>query len=188
MVRYVTANRAALAKLVAVAKHTSIAAMSARPVADLDGITFQTEPFDQWLADARALFDDHLTLVGEAPGDWQTKNIPLMRQFDAMGAMQIMTARSNGRMFGYLMTLIAPSLASETLISATNGTFYADPSVPGLGMRLQRAAIARLRARGVDHIFMQAGTRGSGERIGALYQRLGAVNDGQMFRLQLTGA
>jgi hypothetical protein len=188
MVRYVDANRPAFAKLTAIAKHATLAAMSAKPAADPDGITFQLENFEQWLRDARPILEDHIAFIGDAPDSWTIKNLDLMRRFDDQGAMHIMTARSNGRMFGYLMTLTGPSLATEGIACSTHGTFYADPTMPGLGMKLQRAAVASLRSRGVDHIFMQAGNRGTGPRLGAMYRRLGAVSDGEVFRLQLAGA
>jgi len=101
--------------------------------------------------------------------------------------LQITTARSNGRMFGYLMTIIGPSLASGTTTSATHTTFYADPSFPGLGLKLQREALAMLKERGVDEIVWEAGKRGSGPRLGAMYRRLGAAEHGETYRLQLTG-
>ena len=88
-------------------------------------------------------------------------------------------------MFGYLMTLITPSLTSESVTAAVNTTFYASPDAPGLGLKLQRETMRTLKARGVDHVFMQAGTRGSGPRIASMFKRRGAVDDGQMFRLQL---
>ncbi len=187
MMRYFQAHKAPLDKLVSVAKHQSLTAMAVREPVSPDGITFQTEDFDTWISDATPLFDDHLVLVGEAPGDWQGKNLPLMRRIHDVGAMQIMTARCNGRMFGYLMTLITPSLTSENVTSAVNTTFYASPEFPGLGMKLQRAALQSLKERGVDDVFFETGLRGSGPRLSTMYRRLGASDHGQTMRLQLTG-
>ena len=184
MMRYAAAYKPALDKLAAVAKHRTLTAMAVRePVAD--GMTFQSEDFDTWIADAQKLFDEHLVQVGEAPGQWQAKNIPLMRRIHEIGAMQIMTARSNGRLFGYLMTVIAPSLTSENITSAAHTTFFASPDAPGLGLKLQRAAAQALKDRGVHDVAMQAGVRGSGEKVAAIYKRMGAADDGRMFRLQL---
>jgi len=187
MMRYFAANKPALDKLGAIAKHQCLAAMAVKEPVSPDGITFQTETFDTWVNDAKSLFDDHLVLVGEAPGGWQGKNLPLMRRIYEVGAMQIMTARCNGRMFGYLMTLITPSLASASVTSATNTTFYAAPEFPGLGMKLQRAAIKALKERGVDDLIFEAGQRGSGPRLATMYRRLGAQDHGHVMRLQLTG-
>jgi hypothetical protein len=188
MMRYFEAYRPALEKLAQQAKQQTIAAMARRQSLDLSGVTFQAEPLDAWIRDGRPLFEEHLVQVGEAPGDWRCKNIPLMQRLENAGVLQIMTARCNGRMFGYLMTLITPSLASETTTSAFNTTFFASPDFPGLGLKLQRAALAALKERGVDEVFMQAGLRGSGERIASIYKRLGAENNGQMFRLEMTEA
>lgn len=188
MMRHFEAYRPAMDKLASVAKHQTLAMMQVNEVAQPDSLTIQTECFDSWLADAPELFDAHLVQVGEAPGDWKRKNIPLMRQMDQIGAMQIVTARSNGRMFGYLMTLVTPSLVSEGVTSALHTTIYADPSCPGLGLKMQRAAMQHLQARGVQEIFMQAGTRGSGERIDAIFRRLGALECGRLFRIDMPEA
>ena len=88
-------------------------------------------------------------------------------------------------MFGYLMAIISPSLESPDVVSALHTTFFADGTFPGLGMRLQRASIAALREKGVGEVFMRAGVRGSGPKMGALYQRLGATDYGRMFTLSL---
>jgi hypothetical protein len=108
-----------------------------------------------------------------------------MRAIYDAGLMQIMTARCNGRMFGYLMTLISPSLTSESVTAASHTTFYASPDAPGLGLKLQRAAVKALKDRGVDHVMLQAGVRGDGPRMSTLFKRMGAQDEGQLFRLQL---
>lgn len=188
MMRYAAAYKSALDKLASIAKHRILTDMAMREPASSDGVIIQAEAFDVWLRDATHLFNDHLVQVGEAPGEWQGKNIPLMRRLYELGAMQIMTARCNGRMFGYLMTVIAPSLASENSTSAVNTTFFASPEFPGLGLKLQRAAVAALSRRGVDQLCMQDGIRGDGGRISAIYRRLGAEYDGEIYRLQLRAA
>lgn len=187
LVRYAAANASAIEKLGKVAKRRILSRLASADIRHPDAMTFQSESFDTWLADAPALFDEHLIRVGEAPGDWQGKNIPLMRQLHAAGAMDITTARCNGRMFGYLVTMVAPSLHSRDVISAATTTFYASPDVPGLGLKLQRAALRTLRARGVGQVFYEAGRRGDGPRLGTMFRRLGAVEHGQTYLLELTG-
>lgn len=186
--KYCQAYLPAMERLASVARHRSLTEMAKRTPVNPDGITFQTEDFRTWLRDASDLFDRHLILVDESPGDWHAKNIPLMAALDDGGAMQIMTARSNGRIFGYLMSLISPSLTSEKVTTATHTTFYADPQFPGLGMKIQRAAMAALKDRGVTEIFMEAGKRASGPRIGSIFKRLGAVPHGEVYRLELEAA
>jgi hypothetical protein len=188
MMRHYAAYAPAMEKLASIAKHQTIAALTPKVDEPPEGITFQTEDFDSWVQDADKLFDEHLVGVGETPGNWQNKNLPLMRALDNVGAMQIMTARCNGRMFGYLMTLISPSLTSPDILSATNTTFFASPEFPGLGLKLQREAIKELKNKGVDEVFFEAGKRGSGPRISMLYKRLGAQDHGSAYRLQLKEA
>ncbi len=188
MMRHYNAYAPAMEKLASIAKHQTITAMAPKVNEPPEGVTFQTEDFDSWVRDADSLFDEHLIQVGETPGNWQNKNLPLMRALYGVGGMQIMTARCNGRMFGYLMTLIAQSLTSPDILSATNTTFFASPEFPGLGLKLQREAIKELKNKGVDEVFFEAGKRGSGPRISMLYKRLGAQDHGSAYRLQLKEA
>ncbi len=183
--RYMQAYQPALEKLAKMVRQTTLSDMALRTPVDPAGVTFQMEPFDVWLRDARPLIENHLVVVNEDPDNWKGKNLTLMQELYDTGAMQIMTARSNGRMFGYLMTLLSPSLVSEKLSSATNTTFYASPDVPGLGIKLQRAALAALKERGVNEVFFEAGKRGSGPRLSVLYERLGAQEHGTAYRLEL---
>lgn len=186
LVRYVAAFRPQLDKLTAQAKHAELRELMTRKPVEPEGLTFQVEDCETWQRDGRRLFEDHCFTVGENPNEWEEKNWPLFRAIESVGALQIMTARSNGRMFGYLMTLVSPSLVKAGRTAATHTTFYADPSFPGLGMKLQRAALEELKTRGVDEVVWEAGKRGSGPRLGTMYRRLGAIEHGETYRLELT--
>jgi hypothetical protein len=188
LIKYCTAYQPAMHKLESVAKHKSLTALALQKPADVGGMTFQTESFDTWLTDAARVLAEHHFQIGEAPENWRNKNIPLLRAMDQMGAMQITTARLNGRMFGYLMTLLTPSLATEGMLCAVNTAFFADPDCPGLGVRLQREALASFKAMGVGEVLWETNTVGSGNRIGALYRRLGAEEKGAVYRLKLAEA
>lgn len=187
LLRYYIAYEPQLTKLALVAKQQTLAEMS-RPVVEVDGVTFQTESFDTFYRDGQELFAEHLVQVGEPPDAYQHKNLPLFQALDQMGALHITTARSNGRMFGYLMSILSPSLEAVGLLTAIQTTFFASSDFRGLGMKLQRWSIASLRERGVKEIYMRAGARGSGPKMGALYRRLGATDTGQLFMLDLKEA
>lgn len=186
-VRYMAAFGPQLEKLAGVAKHMTIAGM-ARPARETEGLTIQQERFADWYRDATPLFKDHMAVTGQAIDDYARKNIPVLQAIDDLGFMQITTARSNGRMFGYLMAVLSPSLDAPDVLDAMHLPFFASPEFPGLGMKLQRASIAGLKARGADALFMRAGTRGSGPRLGSLYRRLGAESAGELFKLDLKAA
>lgn len=184
--RYYKAHEAQLTKLSQIAKHTIIADMhtslSHKEVDD--GLTIQEESFDSWFKDSQHLIADHMVLVGEAPNP-SAKNIALFRQMDEVGCLQIMTARANGRVFGYLMSVLSPSLESPDIKTAMQTTFYASPDFKGVGMKLQRECLKVLREKGIDEAYFYAGIRGSGARIGSLYKRLGAVAHGEFYKLSL---
>jgi GNAT superfamily N-acetyltransferase len=108
-----------------------------------------------------------------------------MQQLERAGALQIITARSNGRLFGYLMSVVGPCLEFEDKTVAVHTAFFASPLIQNLGMKLQRAAMETLRERGVSEVHMRAGVRGSGPRLGAFYRRMGAEDFGHLYRLSL---
>jgi hypothetical protein len=184
LMRYYAAHQPQLEKLAKVAKQRCIAAMLREPH-EMDGVTFQHEPFRQFYRDARQLFAEHLVQTGQAPDDHAHKNLALLETLDDAGMLQTITARSNGRMFGYLMTVVGPTLDAPDVSQGWHTIFFASPDMPGLGMKLQRAALAALRERGVDEVVMRAGHRGSGPRLGTIYRRLGAEEFGQLYRLEL---
>jgi GNAT superfamily N-acetyltransferase len=185
MMRHFVAHRPQLEKLGKVAKHKIVAGMT-RESRGIDGVTFQHEPFREFYRDAQHLFAEHLTQTGQSPDDHARKNLPLLEALDDAGMLQTITARGgNGLMYGYLQTVIGPTLDAPDTAQAWHSIFFASPDIRGLGMKLQRAALAALRERGVDEVIMRAGHRGSGPRLGTFYRRLGAEEFGQLYRLKL---
>jgi GNAT superfamily N-acetyltransferase len=186
-IRYAKAYLGQLTKMAKVAKHRILTDMS-RGCPETEGVTFQQETFAGWYHDAQKLLAEHCYQIGEASDSHMGKNLELMDRLDRAGVMQIITARSNGRMFGYLMTVFGPSLESVGGTEALNLTFFASPDFRGLGMKLQRASAEALRKRGIDAVFLRAGVRGSGPRLGTLYRRMGAEDYGVMYKLDLKAA
>lgn len=187
LMRYYAAHLPQLQKLASIAKQATIAGMGRR--SDIDGVTIQQEPFDVVFRDGARLFEEHCVAVGEASDNYLTKNLALMRALEGLGWLQFTTARSNGRMLGYLMAVWGPSLESPQEKTAMHTLFFASRDAPpGIGLRLQRVSIEGLKAAGVSEVMFRAGTRGSGPKMGALYRRLGAISTGEMYRLELKAA
>ena len=160
------------------------AKLMAKPVIGRE-FTFQQEPIDKVLTDGMWLLEEHAIQIGEPLDTWKTKNFPLMKTLEGLGVLHVTTARSNGKMFGYLVSITAPSLESLTAVEASHTSFYTSASTPGLGLRLQRASVDFLREKGVDSVQFRAGHRGAGPRTGVLYKRLGAEPFGELYRLNL---
>jgi hypothetical protein len=186
MVRYFDAHRPQIEKIAKVAKQATISRMT-RPT-EVEGVTFQEESFETAYPDALRLFREHAVAAGESPDLHEGANIELFKKMDSLGMLQILTARSNGRMFGYLLTIIAPSLEVAGVTTGTHTLFYGSPDIPFIGMMMQREAITRLKARGVSEVLMRAGIRAAAGRVSALYRRLGAEEFGQLYRLNLEEA
>lgn len=172
-----------LEKLRQLARHEMLRRFR-RPI-EMDGITFQQEPFAQFYQDAQKLFAEHLVQTDQSPDDHMRKNLPLLQRLDDAGWLHVFTGRSNGRMFSYLVSVVAPSLDSPCEMLAEQTIFFADPSFPGLGMKTQRAAVEDLRTKGIHRVLMRAGHRGSGPRLGALFRRMGAEPFGQLYNLPI---
>ena len=190
LLRYSTAHRPQLARAAWLATRTVRRNRRMFSMEGRGGVKIQEESFDVFFRDAQLLAAEHLVAIGETPDNWNNKNLAFMRQIEDGGAWSIVTARLNGRMLGYLMTVLTPSLEQSEAPVAVQTAFFASQDAKGmnLGMQLQRASIEAVRARGVRDIVMRAGVRGAGPRMGVLYQRLGAVDDGHMYRLNLKAA
>jgi len=159
------------------------------PVAE-DGITFQEERLGTFWPDAQKLFAEHCVAVGEPEDQYMRKNLPMIQRLEDLGAWHFLTARCNGRMLGYLASVVAPSMEDPNRITATQTLFYASPDArySRIGMRLQRASLEALKAKGVSQVLMRAGVRGSGPKLGVFYRRLGAEDFGQLYSLDLEAA
>lgn len=178
---YYLAHMAQLEKLRLLARHEMLRQFR-RPV-KLEGIVFRQETLNEIMPDLAGPAGDECVALGEPPEVWpQLMNMPLLRRLEAGGGLHIMTARSNGRMFGYLVSALGEAFHAAGQIEADQAWFYADPSWPGLGRKLQHASIEDLRSKGVARVMM---LNLDGSRVGTLYRRLGAKQTGTRFVLEL---
>lgn len=187
LIRYCHANLPQMEKLAKIVKFQMMSLIRPEVIDKDDGITIQCESFAA-SKDCHRLFEEHCVIVGEAPDSTlkDRLNSDLMQKLDDLGCLQIVTARSNGRMFGYLVSILAPSLESENTKIAQQTTMFASKLFPGLGMKMQRASIEFLKQRGVDEVYFRAGLRGDGERSNVLFKRVGAQPFGSTYKLNLT--
>ena len=182
MDRYVCAHFPQISRVMQQARQTMLTALATRPC-ETAGMVIAAEPFDDFYRDGQGLIAEHLNRVGDDPSAVEKMNIPLFRALDAMGALQTVTARCNGRVFGYLISVVSPSLEFRGPPIGVLSTFYASPDAPGVGLKLQRTSIKLLQERGASEVIMRAGSRGDGPRMGAMHRRCGAVPDGEMYKL-----
>lgn len=151
-----------------------------------DELVFAAESIRTAWASARTeLAAQHASQAGEHACAQDEKPYELLCQLEDLENLHVVTARSNGRLAGYLVMTVTPSLEKPGLTVAQPNFLFATPHYPGVGLKLHRAAIEQLRERGVDDLVMRAGVRADGPRLGALYRRLGATDHGQLWRISL---
>jgi hypothetical protein len=193
--RYAQAFAPQLAKLGEIAAYRMRADLACMPPVGNCGMTFQEETYADWRKagllpgqrNGPSLFDSHCAAIGEEPSFHLGKNWPLIEQCANEGRLQIVTARRDGQLFGYLMTILAPSMEEPGRNTAIHSIFFASPLAPGIGLKLQRFALAQLKARGIDEVFFRAAVREAVPKLGALFRRLGAKADGELYRLVFKG-
>lgn len=185
LLRYMSANSPQLLKLTANLRQRMLTEFHSREQHEHEELTISVETnFKRFWADSRKQMQNHLAFA-EMDIEPDHVRADILEKLHNIGCLQCVTARSNGVVRGYLMTIVSPSLEFPDTVEAQHIPFYGDPAYPGLGIRLQRFAADQLRDRGVSAIFMRAGVRASGPRLGTLYRRLGASSVGELFKLEL---
>jgi len=99
-------------------------------------------------------------------------------QYQAMGVMHVLTARSGGHLVGYVMLFIGPHIHYAHTVWANISDPYLDPLYRSgwTGMRMLREAEKRakqLGAKFVDFAENTAYSNPSGRRLGVALKRLG---------------
>lgn len=183
--RYLWTHMTPLARLNYAAKVQMMADLQSKPRPRFeDGLVISEEKFDPSWPEAQKMAEEHCLAVGQPPDEWTRNNIELLYKMDAVGKLQILTARSNGQLFGYLMTMLGETVDQAGAKSATHTLFFASDRWPGAGLKLQREALVRLKEKGFDEVLMRSGFNG-GDKVEILYKRIGATFDGKIFRVQL---
>ena len=182
-IEYVKAHGAQLRRMTSIATSKILSGFIRRPRGC--GLEIKVESMSSLLTTCQELLSEHLAAIGEHPVGWMGKNLGLLCDLESAGNLQVRIARANGRAFGYLITLLAPSLVSPQLREAIHTATFASESWPGAGVALQRDALVGLREAGIDKVFWRDGIVASGGRMGKLYERFGARPDGQLYSLEL---
>lgn len=185
LMRYCSAFHSQLRTISSIAAQESKKLMwVGRKPHDKDGMKFEEISFDQFYSEAQKLISQHEADAGEPSDHFITKNLPLIARLSAANSLQIVVAKCNGRMFGYLISVLGESLEDAGLTVAAQTMFYRTPDAPGLGTRLQQASIDFLEKRGGRwEVVQRAGRRASGPTLGKLYTRMGAEDHGQLYRI-----
>lgn len=161
-----------------------ISTFAADVAAMMSPVTIQEEDWFAFAPDGLPLIWEHYREVGSYEHEVFDPNIPLIEVMAQTGLLQIVTARAGGKLVGYLVFTLSPSLKSRTEMNGAQGSFYVRPAWRGwTGLALHRESIRLLKEKGVKRLSLRSGVRGVGERQDVLFRRLGAVPDGHLWNL-----
>lgn len=183
--RYIWTHMVQMHRLDLMAKHQMMTDLVVRPRQQIrDGLDIQEESFEASFPDSQRLAAEHCMMIGDPPDEWTRNNIPMLQKMDQVGRLQVLTARANGKMFGYLVSMLGETLDSASARSATHTLFFASKEWPGAGLRLAREATRRLKSKGFNEIIMRSGL-GVGAKVETIWKRIGADFDGKIFKVKL---
>lgn len=113
-------------------------------------ITFHSEDWETYFRDCQELWREHYEEIAVDKRMEMKPNVPVYEALEAAGELDILTARCEGRMVGYVLSLVRPHLHyANTLCGFEDAYFLSKPYRRGMaGVRMIKAWDARMRARG----------------------------------------
>ncbi len=142
----------------------------------LPEVIIEVEAFPSMWPEVNDLFSTHFE---EVDGDVEPNrpyklNVQAMMALHYSGIMKIISARVKGKLVGYITWNVTPDVESDGLLIAQQGAWYVSPDHEGFGIRLFKTSIKELKKLGVQNIFPHHRLQGRGQRLGLLFQRMGA--------------
>jgi hypothetical protein len=149
-------------------------------------VTFQTETWDEFSRDARALFLEHYDEAGAIDELPFNLNMDVGAFLHKQGNLRITTARAGRLMVGYVLFQTEPSLESrDVLVGVQRAPFVSKPFRGNIGTKMLKWAINDMKTQGVVRVILRSGVRGSGPRLSSLYTRMGAKEDARLFSMAI---
>jgi GNAT superfamily N-acetyltransferase len=141
-------------------------------------IDIRAERWAQFWPDCLPLMREHdAELAEHDPREPFAPDNALFAAIDAAGASLLMAARLDGRMIGYCIFNLSPSLRTKGLLCAEQSLWFVTREHRGssAGIRLFDRAIAELRGRGVRKVYPHHWLVSNSPRAEAFFLRRGAT-------------
>lgn len=144
-------------------------------------ITYQVENWSDCVAELEPLWASHWDEVA-----MNKDTIPLEVSYESylllesQGQLHVLTARCDGKIIGYHISLVRPHLHYASSLSAFTDVYYISPEHRKgmVGVRLFKEAESTLKARGVDKMF--TGTKLSLD-MSRIFEHLGWTETERLF-------
>lgn len=120
-------------------------------------VTFQVEPWETYYAEARLLWPGHWKELATDPKMPCGPDVEFYKAAQRAGIMQIVTARTEGRLVGYQISIIRRH-THYPVLCAFEDTFYLDPLYrKGMtGVKLISQSLKFLKALGVQRVYFMS--------------------------------
>lgn len=136
-------------------------------------ITYQVEQWHDCLPEMEALWPLHWQEVAADKDVIPLEpNYEMYNMLVQTGQLHLLTARSDGKLIGYHVTIVRPHLHYKSSLSAFTDMYFIHPDFRKgmVGVNIFRAAEKSLKQRGVQKMF--TGTKLSLD-MGRIFERLG---------------
>lgn len=149
------------------------------------GIAIALEPWAAGADEGEALGHAHFEEVnrGLDPRRPYKLDRRLLDMAADCGALQIITARRNGELLGYLMWTVQPDPESEGLFYAAQGPWFLKPGYPRVAQAMWDRSIDELRRLGAAFIIPYHRVQGRSANLGRFFRRRGAVHIKEVYQL-----
>lgn len=145
-------------------------------------ITYQLESWSDYYRDCQDLWREHYDEIATHKDEMEmSPDIASYRFIESQGQLQILTARENGKMIGYQISVVKRHLHYATLCGFEDSYFLTKSSRVGItGIRLIKEALKYMKARGVKKVFFH--TKAFFD-LGRIFEYLGFTKSDTIYSL-----
>lgn len=136
-------------------------------------ITYTLEPWDTYYRDCAALWPEHYEEIAVDKDRMPMRpDVANYQALEAAGKLQIVVARDDGRMVGYVLTVIRPHLHyADVLCGFEDAYFLSKTHRRGMvGVKLLREAVRHMQRVGAQKAFFMTKVALD---MGPLFERMG---------------
>jgi L-amino acid N-acyltransferase YncA len=136
-------------------------------------ITYALEPWATYYRDCQPLWPEHYDEIAVQKDRMPMRpDVAAYQALDTAGRLQIVVARDDGRMIGYVLSVIRPHLHyADVLTGYEDAYFLSKPYRKGMiGVKLLREAVRHMQAVGVHKAFFMTKVALD---MGPIFERMG---------------
>jgi L-amino acid N-acyltransferase YncA len=138
-------------------------------------ITYTLEAWETYYRDCKNLWPEHYDEIAADKDRMPMRpDVATYRKLEAMGCLQIVVARDDGRMIGYVLSVIRPHMHyADVLCGYEDAYFLTKAHRRGMvGVKLLREAVEQMRRVGVRRVFFMTKVA---HDMSLIFERMGFI-------------